>query len=149
MNILGRRTIALSPEKHFVSVEQKKKIKHYLQNLGERNQSLDSLLIATKSGNLLVFSHLNKTGQEKTRLGFMSVSLTELVVSLITSYRKREFIAFTIETKRRIISSSLLEFPRGDILLLCVFSPEVQLGLAQRDFRAHKENLNTILLTDQ
>ncbi|MBX2858655.1 MAG: hypothetical protein KTR17_08330 [Cellvibrionaceae bacterium] len=125
-----------------------KKIKHYLANLNEKHQLIDSMLIATRSGHLLVFSDLKKAGPEKTRLGYMSASLTRLVAKLIKSYRKGKFVAFTIETKQRIVSSSLIEFPKGDALLLCVFSSEVQMGLALRDFQLHKQNLTTILFTD-
>lgn len=125
------------------------RIKHYLANLNEKNQLLDSLLIATKSGHLLVFSNLSRAGPDKTRLGYMSVSLTGLIVNLIKSYKKREFVAFTIETKQRIVSSSLIKFPRGDALLVCVCSSEVQMGLALRNFQLHKQKLEAILFTDQ
>jgi hypothetical protein len=149
MNIFGQRRFSLTPEKPFISAHQKDELCEYLKSLDAQHQLLDSLHIANTTGNLLVFSSLTRPDLAMTRLGFMSAGLTQLIVNLIDTYRKQEFTSLTIETSQRIVSSSLLRFPKGDAMLLCVFRPGVQLGLALRNVQFHKKNLSTILLTDR
>ena len=86
---------------------------------------------------------------EKNHLAAMSASLSGLSIALAESYGKRQVIGGIVETEEGIIISGFLPFREENIVMLCVFTKEVQHGLALWNFKSYKKDLNSILLTDQ